>query len=325
MSKPMPFTEDEMKAVFDTNLIEYALSQGFDIEKADRHSYHVRNSGGLFLFPRGFHHFSTMQKGNIIDFAKAYQNLTFIQAVEQILGTKAYANTLDSFAVPHKKQRGTMKLPTTHSDCTATIDYLVNTRCLDEEIVKELIGKGSIFQAVTEHKGKQYKNCAFVGFDKDNQPKYCALRGLYGNFRQDVSNSDKTYGFQMAGTYNRVFVFESPIDAISHATLSKMNGIDYRFDHRISEGCLSDKALTRFLAENPQIKEIVFCYDNDMEGKLQDGTPCNFGQEFAKKCAKKFEEKGYTTFIQTPEKKDFNADLQYIQKSVLKKLKDFKE
>lgn len=319
----MPFTEDEMKKVFDTNLIEYAISQGFDVEKADHHSYHIKKSGGLFLFPRGFHQFSTMEKGNIIDFAMKYQNLNFIGAVEQILGTKAYENTI-SFKVKPKEQRGILELPKAHTDCNATIDYLVNKRCLDEDIVKDLIKQGSIFEAITTHNGLNYTNCAFVGFGKDNTPKYCALRGLSGGFRQDVKNSDKVYGFKMLGTSNRVFVFESPIDAISHATMCKLNNLDYVADSRISEGCLSDKALMQFLEDNSHIKEIVFCYDNDIEGKLQDGTPFNFGQELAKKCVKKFEEQGYKTFIQTPERKDFNADLQFIQKSVMKKLNEFK-
>ena len=261
----MPFTQEEMKQVFDTNLIEYAISQGFDVEKADRHSYHIKKSGGLFLFPRGFHQFTTTEKGNIIDFAMKYQNLTFIGAVENILGTKAYENTV-TFDVKPKEQRGILELPKAHTDCKATIKYLVEERCLDEDIVKDLIKQGSIYQAITSHNGSRYTNCAFVGFDNENKPKYCALRGLGGNFRQDVRNSDKVYGFKMIGTSKRVFVFESPIDAISHATLCKLNGIDYMADSRISEGCLSDKALTQFLQDNSNIKEIVFCYDNDIEG-----------------------------------------------------------
>lgn len=323
MSKPMPFTEHEIEQVFDTNLIEYAIAQGFDVEKADRHSYHIHKSGGLFLFPRGFYHFSTMEKGNIIDFAMKYQNLTFIGAVESILGTKAYKNTM-TFDITPKKQRGILEMPKADSNYQATMKYLVEERCLDEDIVKDLIAQGSVFQAITSYNGSCYRNCAFVGFGKDNTPKYCALRGLGGHFRQDVKNSDKVYGFKMIGTSNRVFVFESPIDAISHATLCKLNDIDYITDSRISEGCLSDKALTQFLEDNSHIKEIVFCYDNDLGGKLQDGTPCNFGQELAKKCVKKFEEQGYKAFVQTPERKDFNADLQYIQKSVVKKLNQFK-
>ena len=55
----------------------------------------------------------------------------------------------------------------------------------------------------------------------EGKPRYCALRapGSERKFRQDVENSDKTYGFCMEGRSDRVYEFEAPIDAMSHATL----------------------------------------------------------------------------------------------------------
>lgn len=321
MPKPLPFTEEEMKQVFATNLIEYAKSQGFDVKKSDRKTYHVKGSGGLYLFPKGYHHFNRGESGNIIDFAREYQGLSFIMAVETILGTKAYANTLPP--LPPVPKRGELILPSKSTDLQQTRQYLVRERCLDPQIVEGLIEQCMIYEAVTKSKGMVYKNCAFVSFDKDGKPRYCSLRGLGGShFRQDAANSDKSYGFTMQGTGSRVFAFESPIDAISHATLMKLNGMDCTRDSRISEGCLSDKALTRFLAENSQITEIVFCFDNDKDGKDHKGNPHNHGQAFAKRCVEKFKEKGYAVYIQTPNRKDFNADLQYIQQSVLTKLRE---
>lgn len=321
MPKPLPFTEEEMKQVFATNLIEYARSQGFAVEKSDRKTYHVKGHGGLYLFPKGYHHFSRGESGNIIDFAREYQGLSFITAVETILGTRAYANTLPP--LPPIPKRGELILPPKSTDTRQTRQYLTEERCLDPQIVEDLIKQGKIYEAVTTSKGMVYKNCAFVSFDKSGKPRYCSLRGMGGSrFRQDIVNSDKSYGFTMQGTGNRVFSFESPIDAISHATLMKLNNMDYTSDYRISEGCLSDKALTRFLTDNPQITEIVFCFDNDRDGKDHKGNPHNHGQEFAKKCVEKFKEKGYAVYIQTPNRKDFNADLQYIRQSVIAKLRE---
>lgn len=354
MPKPLPFTEEEMKQVFATNLIAYARSQGFEVEKADRKSCHVKGHGGLYLFPKGYHHFSRGESGNIIDFAREYQGLSFITAVETILGTRAYTNTLPQ--PPPVPKREELILPPKNNSIQRTRQYLTHERCLDPQIVDGLIEQGKIYEALTKGKGTVYKNCAFVSFDKDGKPRYCSLRGLGGShFRQDVVNSDKSYGFVMEGNSSRVFAFESPIDAISHATLMKLNGMDFSKDYRISEGCLSDKALTRFLADNPQITEIVFCFDNDVDGKdhkgsiglprnlfrgkeegqrngmnvraCEDEMKCslprrNHGQEYAKKCVEKFKADGYAVYIQTPTRKDFNADLQYIQTSVLAKLRE---
>ena len=321
MPKPLPFTEEEMKQVFATNLIEYAASQGFAVEKADRKTYHVKGNSGLYLFPQGYHHFSHGESGNIIDFAREYQGLSFITAIETILGTRAYANTLPP--LPPTPERGELILPPKSIDIQQTQQYLIAERCLDLQIVDRLIKQGVIYQAVTKSKDTVFQNCAFVSFDKNGKPRYCSLRGMGSSrFRQDIVNSDKRYGFTMQGTGNRIFAFESPIDAISHATLMKLNGMDDTKDFRISEGCLSDKALTRFLAANPQISDVVFCFDNDRNGKDHKGNPHNHGQEFAKKCVAKFGAKGYAVHIQTPHRKDFNADLQYIRQSVLMKLRE---
>lgn len=321
MPKPLPFTEEEMKQVFATSLIEYARSQGFVVEKSDRKTYHVKGHGGLYLFPKGYHHFSRGESGNIIDFAREYQGLSFITAVETILGTRAYANTLPP--LPPTPKRGELILPPKSTDIQQARNYLIEERCLDPQIVDRLIEQGMIYQAVTKSKGTVFQNCAFVSFDKNGKPRYCSLRGMSGSrFRQDIVNSDKSYGFTMQGTGNRVFAFESPIDAMSHATLMRLNDMEDTKDFRISEGCLSDKALTRFLADNPQITDVVFCFDNDRDGKDHKGNPHNHGQEFAKKCVEKFRTKGYAVYIQTPHRKDFNADLQYIRQSVIAKLRE---
>ena len=117
----------------------------------------------------------------------------------------------------------------------------------------------------------------------------------------------------MEGTSDRLFVTESPIDLMSHATLSKMNGLDPAKDHRISLGCLSDAALERYLKQHPEIKRIVFALDNDIDGKAPDGSPHNHGQEAAKKFCEKYEQQGYGVSVQIPKSKDFNEDLIHIR------------
>jgi len=302
-----------MKQVFDTNMIDFAVQHGFQIEKGDRHSVHVKNSGGLYLFNhgRGYYCYTTERKGNIIDFVKDYFGQDFKGAIELILGCRAYELTEHYIPPSEKKPKSDLVLPPKDKDFNRTIAYLAKTRGIDTEIIYAMIKEGKVYGARTEKNGYSFHNCAFVGYDETGKPQYCALRApsADSSFRQDVENSDKTYGFCMEGTSNRVYEFEAPIDAMSHATLCKLHGIDWQEDHRVAEGCLSDKALRRYLSNHPEITEIVFCYDNDMDGKLPDGTPHNHGQVRAELSAKIFTDMGYTTFIQTPQCKDFNQDL----------------
>ena len=316
-SRPMPFTEEQMKQVFDTNLIDFAVQHGFVIDphdkKSDRNSVHVKDNGGLYLFNhgRGYYCYTTQKKGNIVDFVKDYFATDFKGAVEMILGCRAYEQTEHYVPPTEKKPKVDLVLPPKDTNFNMAIAYLVQTRCIDKEIVYAMINQGKIYQTKVEKGGKTFRNCAFVGYDGGGKPQYCALRGMSekSSYRQDWDNSNKTYGFCMEGSSNRVYEFEAPIDAMSHATLCKLNGIDWREDHRVAEGCLSDKALYRYLERHPEITEIVFCYDNDMDGTLADGTPHNHGQVRAESSAEIFADLGYKTFIQTPNSKDFNLDL----------------
>lgn len=317
-NRAMPFTEEQMAQIYGTNIIDFAVQNGFVVDpgdkKSDRNCVHVKNSDGLYLFRhgRGYKHFSTESKGNIVDFVKQFMGaVDFKSAAELILGCRAYEQTGHFVQPVEKKARGDLVLPPKDSDFNRTIAYLVQARGIDKEIVYAMINQNKVYQSRIEKNGSVFRNCAFVGYDGDGKPRYCALRApsADNHFRQDAENSDKTYGFCMEGRSTRVYEFEAPIDAMSHATLCKLNGIDWREDHRVAEGCLSDKALCRYLERHPEITEIVFCYDNDRDGRLSDGTPHNHGQARAETSAKAFEDLGYTTYIQTPNTKDFNQDL----------------
>ena len=78
--RPMPFTEEQMRQVFDTNLIDFAVKHGYEIEKGDRNTVHVKYSGGLYLFKhgRGYYQFTGGKSGNIIQFVQEYMGIAEI-------------------------------------------------------------------------------------------------------------------------------------------------------------------------------------------------------------------------------------------------------
>lgn len=327
--RPMPFTEEQMQQIYNTNIIDFAVSNGFEVEKGDKATVHVKNSGGLYLFKhgRGYYCFTTERKGNIVDFAMDYFNLSKREAMEMILGCRAYEQTEHVIMPQEKMERGKMALPPRDENDRRVFAYLTKTRHIDPEIVQAMMRQGKVYQARQEVNGKVRRNCAFVGYDEQGAPRYCALRGpsADSSFRQDMENSDKTYGFVMEGSSRRVYEFEAPIDAMSHATLCKLHGIDWRKDYRVSEGCLSNRALKRFLETHPDVKEIVFCYDNDKDGKLADGTPHNHGQVRAEQEKAYFASLGYKTYIQTPTEKDFNKMLTSLYERPAQRQEDVSE
>ena len=177
-----PFTEEQMKQVFETNLIDFAIRNGFKLKESDSKTFKVKNMGGLFIFKngKGFYHFTTGNKGNILDFAKEYLGIDFKQAVESILGIRAYEN-IGFFYVHKEKEKKPFKLPPKAENFNRVIAYLVNTRKLDREIVNYFVNQDKIYQSKEENKKGIFYNCAFVGYDENNVAKYCSLRNVSSN------------------------------------------------------------------------------------------------------------------------------------------------
>ena len=183
--------------------------------------------------------------------------------------------------------------------------YLVSVRGIEPEIVSYFMNRKMIYQE------EKYGNCVFVGHDKDGTAKYCAMRGTMtgSKFKMDAENSDKSFPFFYEGKSDLVIVNEAPIDLMSHATLMKLSGGDWKADHRISLGCIWDGALERYLSWHPEIKRIVFAYDNDYLARNKDGQRANWGQLSADKHFRKYTEKGYACAVHIPHLNDFNQDL----------------
>lgn len=168
--------------------------------------------------------------------------------------------------------------------------------------------KSGVFERIS-----YVNNCVFCGFDENREMKYAAMRGVNQNssFRQDAIGSDKQYGFCMEGTGNDVFVFEAPIDAMSHATLYKLEGLDWKKDSRICLGGVSELALDQYLKTHPGTKNIHFCLDNDQAGI--DNIYGVYDEEKEKYTTRslleKYKAKGYETSVNLPVLKDYNMDL----------------
>lgn len=149
--------------------------------------------------------------------------------------------------------------------------YLTEQRGIDPEIVQKCIDQQIIYEA------KNSKNCVFIGLDTEGIARYAAMRGTGDRkFTQDIINSTKSYGFAIpakdpqATAAKALFVFESPIDLLSKATLDKQHptkGHLWDSVHRLSLGGLSDKAVHTYLASNPNITTINLCLDNDDAGQ----------------------------------------------------------
>lgn len=248
MGKNLPFSKEQIAQANSIDLIQLAKSQGYILENGGRRAFHAKQSGGP------------------IDFVMQFLHMNFKEAVACLLGTERPEHRPSPSPAP--RERDQLHLPEKASNYCRAAWYLMQIRGIEPEIVSRLMHEKKLYQQ------DKTGNCVFVGYDEEGVAKYCSMRGTTPErpFKQDREHSDKSYPFHIAGTSTRLYVCESPIDAMSQANIIKIKGLDWTVDHYISLGGLSDQALERFLQQN-HITEIIFCLDNDHHATYYDGSP----------------------------------------------------
>ncbi|MFR3166150.1 MAG: DUF3991 domain-containing protein [Hungatella sp.] len=105
-----------------------------------------------------------------------YFGLSKVEAMERVLGSRAYGSTIIVAGPVKEKTKKEMVLPPRDRNNNRAAQYLISDRKLDEDIVYALMDQGRIFQVRQEINGKKYVNCAFVGYDQEDTPRYCSLK-----------------------------------------------------------------------------------------------------------------------------------------------------
>lgn len=112
--------------------------------------------------------------------------------------------------------------------------------------------------------------CVFVGRDDTGTGRFACVRSIAGDLKKDISGSDKRFSFcyppDQPGS-RHLAVFEAPIDALSHATLQKLEGWQWN-GYRLSLGGTSHVALVAFLERHPEITRVALYLDNDLAGRV---------------------------------------------------------
>ena len=230
-----------------------------------------------------------------LDFLIIGECMPFRQAVETITGIAPAAAPLLSEPEPPKE----LILPPKAGIPLRLYDYLCKKRGIDGDIVNTLIQKEMLYE---DKRG----NVVFVGYDGQGKARFACLRGTSYDFRMDCAGSDKRYGFTMASPLSdQLYVFESPIDAMSHASMENAFIGDtnaWTSRNRLSLAGTSDTAIPFFLNQHKAIKELVFCLDNDSPGRVA-----------ANLMERVYADKGYYTRVELPMGKDYNEDLTAFQ------------
>ncbi|MGC4019976.1 MAG: DUF3991 and TOPRIM domain-containing protein [Muricomes sp.] len=207
-----------------------------------------------------------------LDYLIKVRNYNFMQAVEIIAEQAAIQPPI---SIPTEKTKEKiLLLPKPYRYQEYVVSYLQG-RGIDVDMIEFCLNTGRIYESEYHH------NAVFVGRDKEEKPRYAALRGIGTDFIGEASGSDKNYSFSISAEKKseRAHLFESAIDLLSYATLQKLEGKNWRAEHLLSlagvyqpakeiERSKIPAALTRFLKEHTEVREVVLHLDNDRAGRF---------------------------------------------------------
>ena len=203
-----------------------------------------------------------------LDYLVKVKGMEFTDAVQLLTGTNCVVPFTKQNDQPEKRLLLPDKSPTNNK----VTEYLKG-RGIDDMIIKDCIDAGLLYES------EPYHNAVFVGKDNAGIPRYAAYRATVRNrIMGDCTGSDKSYSFRLVNPESRtVHIFESAIDALSYATLIKMNGGDYKNESLVSLAGVyvpgqsgSGKlpvGLQKLLNDNPGIEKIYLHLDNDVAGR----------------------------------------------------------
>ncbi|MCI2035828.1 MAG: DUF3991 and toprim domain-containing protein [Oscillospiraceae bacterium] len=185
--------------------------------------------------------------------------MDFVEAVEAL----SSAGPAPAFPQPVIRPTKPFRLPDADRCAIHVVSYL-RKRGINPEIISRCIRDGSLYES------RKYHNCVFVGHDPSGKARFACVRGIHSSFKIDVEGSDKRFNFVLSSAdpqSHTLFVAESPIDALSRATLNKIATSEWDKAHYLSLSGTSPLALLQYLSDHPTIDRVSLGLDNDEAGR----------------------------------------------------------
>lgn len=321
----MQYTQQDKSNALETSLTQLASCLGYTPQKVGKY-YTLKEMDSLRIYnDRTWYRWS--QSGNRtggtqIDFLLEFGNANTVpEAVHQLLNLQGISPEYraSSKISDYSSEKKEFVLPERAQSYRIAYAYLIKTRGLSKEVVDFFVKNKLMYE------DNQYHNLIFVGRDASGTIKFATKHGTrdaYGKkFKGDVEGNDKNYGVNIVNKESDVLkVFEASIDCMSYMDITG----DYT-SNKLILGMVEDNPLKTFLKENPNIKRIDFCLDNDKaakkhingepEIKREDGS---IEKERVPGYLEKYSQLGYVVNDQcapyVTNVKDYNEYLQYLKK-----------
>lgn len=225
-------TREQIEQARRMTAIEYLLKyEAYDLKRCGAGEYELRSHDSFKISEHTSKwHWKSRDIGGVsaLDFLVRVREQSFIDTVRQLcMDSPMYI----PLVIP-EKPRKVFALPEKAPDSTRAADYLRN-RGISVNVLHFCHEQGLFYEDLPYH------NVVFVARDKDGKPRFAAKRGTWGqDYKRDVAGGEKRYGccIQPEGTSDTVAVYESIIDAMSHASIREQDGLPWHDKYRLAVG-----------------------------------------------------------------------------------------
>lgn len=287
------FTKEQREQARRTDLANFLISHGEKVKKSGSEYEWLDGSQKVTIRGHLWYHQYEQKGGDAVDFVRRFYNKDYAEAVEMLL------NNCDGQIVnlqTTEREQKPFILPPRNDRMSRVFSYLLLTRGIDKDVLFEFIKNKMIYESA------YYHNAVFVGYDSSGKPRHAHKRGTVTSnpYKGNVAGSQPEYSFHFNGTSDKMFLFEAPIDMLSYISMHKENWQEHSYAASCS---VSDRVLFQCLKDNPNIKNVYLCFDNDEAGQVAN-----------KRIADKLNSMNIKSEILIPIHKDWNEDLTLSEK-----------
>lgn len=321
MSKYINFTKEQREQARRTDLANFLIGQGEKVKKSGSEYEWLDGSRKVTIRGHLWYHQYEQKGGDAIDFARRFYSKDYVGAV-QLLLSQTDVSLIKS--APIERKQKPFKLPERNDRMSRVFSYLLLTRDIDKDVLFEFVRNKMIYESA------DYHNVVFVGYDSSGKPRHAHKRGTVtsNSYKGNVAGSQPEYSFHFNGTSDKIFLFEATIDMLSYISMQKAedlqkvltreNELKYNKtferelaaaacrwkNHSYAASCsISDRVLFQCLKDNPNIKNVFLCFDNDEAGHTAN-----------KRISDKLNSMNIQNEILIPTHKDWNEDLTLSEK-----------
>lgn len=284
------FTKEQREQARRTDLADFLISQGEKVKKSGSEYEWLDGSQKVTIRGNLWYHQYEQKGGDAIDFVRRFYNMDYAEAVEMFLNNCG-GQIITS--PPIEKEHKPFELPQRNDRMSRVFSYLLLTRGIDKDVLFEFVGQKMIYESADFH------NAVFVGYDSNGKPRHAHKRGTVtsNSYKGNVAGSQPEFSFHFNGTSDKIFLFEAPIDMLSFISMHKDN---WKIHSYAASCSVSDRVLFQSLKDNPNIKNVFLCFDND-----------EAGQKANKRIAEKLNSMNIQNEILVPNLKDWNEVLKF--------------